>query len=82
MFYAFNKKFKEIELQETDSCLVSFSNLFEYSAQRSNIVRNGQDVKGQTVLMPVKPSLTRWLSHKNCCIRMFDRYESFIDALD
>ena len=32
--------------------------------------------------MPVKPSLTRWLSHKNCCIRMFDRYESFIDALD
>lgn len=47
-----------------------------------NIVRNDQDVKGQTVLMPVKPSLTRWLSHKNFCIRMFDRYESIIDALD
>lgn len=65
------KKYKEV--QETDSCLVSFSNLFEYSAQRSNIVRNVQNVKGQTVLMPVKPSVTRWLSHKNCCIRMFDR---------
>lgn len=33
------KKYKEIELQETDSCLVSFSYLFECSAQRSNIVK-------------------------------------------
>ena len=31
---------------------------------------------------PIKPSVTRWLSHKDACVRIFHRYESYIDALD
>lgn len=69
-------------LQETDACLVSFAKLFEYSAQKDNVLRNIQEVKGEKVLEPIKPSVTRWLSHKDSCVRIFHRYESYIDALD
>jgi len=69
-------------LRETDACLVSFAKLFEYSDLKDAILRNVQECKGEKVLEPIKPSVTRWLSHKDCCIRIFERYESYIDALD
>ncbi|CAC5370302.1 unnamed protein product [Mytilus coruscus] len=69
-------------LQETDACLLSFAKLFEYSAQKDNVLRNIQEVKGEKVLETIKPAATRWLSHKDACIRIFHRFESYIDALD
>ncbi|CAG2198702.1 unnamed protein product [Mytilus edulis] len=52
-------------LQETDASLVSFAKLFEYSAQKDNELRNIQEVKGENVLEPIKPLVTRWLTHKD-----------------
>lgn len=69
-------------LREVDSMLVSLALLFENSAQRSDILKNIQTVQGLAVLMPVKPSVTRWLTHKSCCDRVFARFECFLDALD
>lgn len=53
-----------------------------FFAQKDNVLRNIQEVKGEKVLEPIKPSVTRWLSHKDSCVSIFHRYESYIDALD
>lgn len=79
----FKHLFKQYPLlEETDATLVSLSNLFEYSPQKQAVLEKVQEVKGEKILLPIRPSVTRWLSHRDCCVRLVDRYESIIDALD
>ena len=74
------KKYSDITL--VDSTLLPLWNLFDKSPKKLAMLENVQEISDQKPLKMIMPSTTRWLSHRDGCLRVHARYSEIIDALD
>ncbi|XP_045176529.2 uncharacterized protein LOC123537050 isoform X2 [Mercenaria mercenaria] len=74
---------KEFPVTENvDTLLISIRKLFHYSPRNYAIFQAIQESYGLKKLKFIRAATTRWLSHGKSCVRLIDRYEQVLDAID
>ena len=64
-----------------DATLLVLWKFFHYRPLAMSFMENVAEIYGESLVIPVCPSVTRWTAHDRACKSLYDGYKQFLNAL-